>query len=141
VTFSSDTNPADTESSLRAASSSTISRTPTPKKDRSPPPKESPPGASENEYPFKLLMVLSAAFMAFAHGSNDASNAAAPYAAVIELYEYGEISSHRPISDGVLLGCGVGIVMGLLIWGYKTVEVVGEKIALNSLLLKDMLHK
>jgi len=81
-----------------------------------------------NETPFKFLMIFSAAFVAFAHGSNDVSNAAAPYAAMVEYYRYGEISFHSAIPPAVTIECGVGIVVGLFVLGYKTLETVGEKI-------------
>jgi len=81
-----------------------------------------------NEQPFKFLMVTSAAFMAFAHGSNDVSNAAAPFVPVIEMYRVGYIHCKSSVPLVVLVGCGIGIVLGLFILGYKTLETVGEKI-------------
>jgi len=73
-------------------------------------------------------MMISAAFVAFAHGSNDVSNAAGPYAAIVEYYQTGKISADGSIPISVIIGCGVGIVLGLFILGYKTLETVGEKI-------------
>eukprot|EP01124_Arcella_intermedia_P017991 TRINITY_DN2496_c0_g1_i2.p1 TRINITY_DN2496_c0_g1~~TRINITY_DN2496_c0_g1_i2.p1 ORF type:complete len:403 (-),score=72.03 TRINITY_DN2496_c0_g1_i2:8-1216(-) len=85
--------------------------------------------AGESELPFKILMVVSAAFVAFAHGSNDVSNAAAPFAAMVEFKNFGEISTSTDrVPYSVILGCGVGIVVGLLALGYKTLATVGEKI-------------
>jgi len=81
-----------------------------------------------NETPFKFLMVVSAAFVAFAHGSNDVSNAAGPYAAIVELHQTGTILPGGSVPSSVVVGCGVGIVLGLFILGYKTLETVGEKI-------------
>jgi len=73
-------------------------------------------------------MITSAAFVAFAHGSNDVSNAAGPYAAMVELYQTGTISPEGVVPVSVIIGCGVGIVLGLFVLGYKTLETVGEKI-------------
>jgi PiT family inorganic phosphate transporter len=81
-----------------------------------------------NETPFKFLMIFSAAFVAFAHGSNDVSNAAAPYAAMVEFYRYGQIRDDSAIPSAVIIECGVGIVVGMFVLGYKTLETVGEKI-------------
>jgi len=81
-----------------------------------------------NETPFKFLMIFSAAFVAFAHGSNDVSNAAAPYAAMVEYYRNGQISFDSSIPSAVIIECGIGIVVGMFVLGYKTLETVGEKI-------------
>jgi len=86
------------------------------------------PQKEANEAPFKFLMMISAAFVAFAHGSNDVSNAAGPYAAIVEYYQNGKISTDGSIPISVIVGCGIGIVLGLFILGYKTLETVGEKI-------------
>jgi PiT family inorganic phosphate transporter len=90
--------------------------------------KDTPVKESLNETPFKFLMIFSAAFVAFAHGSNDVSNAAAPYAAMVEYYRYGKISDKSAIPSAVIIECGVGIVVGMFVLGYKTLETVGEKI-------------
>ena len=77
---------------------------------------------------FATLMVLSACFLAFAHGANDVANAIGPLAAVIEIVKTGEIADSAPVPLWILLLGGAGIVIGLATWGYKVMETVGKKI-------------
>lgn len=69
--------------------------------------------------------------VAFAHGSNDVSNAVGPVAALWEYRNTGTISTD---GDGgsvpfwlLLLG-GVGIVLGVGTLGHRVMKTVGEKI-------------
>ncbi|MBI22153.1 MAG: phosphate permease [Roseibacillus sp.] len=77
---------------------------------------------------FATLMVLSACFLAFAHGANDVANAIGPLAAVVEIVKTGEIADSAPVPLWILLLGGAGIVIGLATWGYKVMETVGKKI-------------
>ncbi|MEE2623754.1 MAG: inorganic phosphate transporter [Verrucomicrobiota bacterium] len=77
---------------------------------------------------FGLLMVLSACFLAFAHGANDVANAIGPLAAVVDIVQSGEIAEKSAVPIWVLLLGGAGIVIGLATWGYKVMETVGKKI-------------
>jgi PiT family inorganic phosphate transporter len=77
---------------------------------------------------FGLLMVLSACFLAFAHGANDVANAIGPLAAVVDIVQSGEIAKKSAVPIWVLLLGGAGIVIGLATWGYKVMETVGKKI-------------
>ena len=77
---------------------------------------------------FGLLMVLSACFLAFAHGANDVANAIGPLAAVVDIVQSGEIAEKSAVPIWVLLLGGAGIVIGLATWGYKVMETVGRKI-------------
>jgi PiT family inorganic phosphate transporter len=75
------------------------------------------------------FQVLSACFVAFAHGSNDVGNAVAPLAAIAYIRRTGSV----PLDDfsvplWILLLGGAGIVTGLGIWGKKVIATVGEKI-------------
>jgi PiT family inorganic phosphate transporter len=77
---------------------------------------------------FGLLMVLSACFLAFAHGANDVANAIGPLAAVVDIVQSGEIAKKSAVPIWILLLGGAGIVIGLATWGYKVMETVGKKI-------------
>ena len=77
---------------------------------------------------FATLMVLSACFLAFAHGANDVANAIGPLAAVVEILKTGAIADEAPVPIWILLLGGAGIVIGLATWGYKVMETVGKKI-------------
>eukprot|EP01116_Phalansterium_solitarium_P004275 TRINITY_DN15236_c0_g1_i1.p1 TRINITY_DN15236_c0_g1~~TRINITY_DN15236_c0_g1_i1.p1 ORF type:complete len:472 (+),score=179.50 TRINITY_DN15236_c0_g1_i1:57-1472(+) len=82
--------------------------------------------AEENFVP---LMVLSAVFVAFGHGSNDVANAVGPFAAVIE---YKSTATINPNGDSIPVWIiamgGLGIVLGLCIWGHRVMKTVGEDI-------------
>ncbi len=77
---------------------------------------------------FAVLMVFTAAAMAFAHGSNDVANAVGPMAAVISIAQSGELASKSALPSWVLLVGAIGIVIGLATLGYKVMATVGENI-------------
>ncbi len=75
------------------------------------------------------FQVISACFVAFAHGSNDVGNAVAPLAAIVYIRRTGSF----PLNDfsvpfWILVLGGVGIVVGLTIWGKNVIATVGEGI-------------
>lgn len=77
---------------------------------------------------FGALMVLTACAMAFAHGSNDVANAIGPLAAINSIVQSGELSQNSALPIWILLVGGVGIVLGLAMYGRKVIETVGSKI-------------
>jgi PiT family inorganic phosphate transporter len=78
---------------------------------------------------FGVLMVVTACAMAFAHGSNDVANAVGPVAAIVSIVESGgEIAQKSSLSIWILLVGGAGIVMGLMMYGYKVMSTVGNNI-------------
>lgn len=77
---------------------------------------------------FGFLMILSACFLAFAHGANDVANAIGPVAAIVDIVRSGAISKTSQVPIWILLMGGAGIVMGLATWGYRVIETVGKKI-------------
>lgn len=75
------------------------------------------------------FQVLSACFVAFAHGSNDVGNAIAPLAAIVQLQATGKVPvTDLSISLWILVLGGIGIVAGLAIWGKNVITTVGEGI-------------
>lgn len=80
------------------------------------------------EKTFGALMVLTACAMAFAHGSNDVANAIGPLAAINSIVSTGELSQKSPLPLWILFVGGVGIVLGLAMYGRKVIETVGSKI-------------
>lgn len=79
------------------------------------------------EKKFIGLQIATACLMAFAHGSNDVSNAIGPLYAVFSMYGYTTFGPLNLTTVLLLLG-GVGIVIGLATWGYKVIDTVGTKI-------------
>ena len=80
------------------------------------------------ESAFALLMIVTAASIAFAHGSNDVANAIGPVSAIISVTMEGEIASKTAVNSWVLLLGGIGIVFGLAMLGGKVIATVGNKI-------------
>jgi inorganic phosphate transporter, PiT family len=73
--------------------------------------------------------VLSACFVAFAHGSNDVGNAIAPLAVINYIQETAKVPiNYLPIPLWILIIGGIGIVAGLAIWGEKVITTIGEGI-------------
>jgi len=77
---------------------------------------------------FRPLLVLSAAIVAFGHGANDVANPIGPFAAVLEIYNKGEIRAKPEIPVWVLMLGATSFILGILMWGYKTIHTVGTKI-------------
>lgn len=78
---------------------------------------------------FGVLMVVTACGMAFAHGSNDVANAIGPVAAVVGIINNGGVVAAKSILPlWVLLLGGVGIVLGLAMYGRKVIATVGKQI-------------
>ena len=76
---------------------------------------------------FLVLQVITACFVAFAHGSNDVANAVGPMAAVYGALNDG-VATKVTVPHRVLLIGAAGIVVGLATYGYKIMATVGEKI-------------
>ncbi|MDJ1179840.1 inorganic phosphate transporter [Roseofilum sp. BLCC_M91] len=78
---------------------------------------------------FAQFQVISACFVAFAHGSNDVGNAIAPLAVISQIRQ-SEIlipgDFHVPLWS--LMVGAIGIVVGLALWGKNVISTVGENI-------------
>lgn len=77
---------------------------------------------------FAVLMIFSACAMAFAHGSNDVSNAVGPLAAIVSTVETGHVMAQTTVPSWVLFLGACGLVIGLLTLGYKVMMTIGKKI-------------
>jgi phosphate/sulfate permease len=77
---------------------------------------------------FIYLQILSAGFVAFAHGANDVANAIGPLAAVINIVKTGTVVMESAVPTWVLALGGAGIIIGLATWGWRVIETVGKRI-------------
>ncbi|MEM8610047.1 MAG: inorganic phosphate transporter [Myxococcota bacterium] len=82
---------------------------------------------ARTERAFMVLQVMTACFVAFAHGSNDVANAVGPLAAVFGAVREG-VTETVQVPYRVLLIGAVGIVVGLATYGYKIMATIGKKI-------------
>jgi solute carrier family 20 (sodium-dependent phosphate transporter) len=78
---------------------------------------------------FSFLQILTACFGSFVHGGNDVSNAIAPLVSIWLIYTEGTASQKAETPIYMLVFGGVGIALGLFIWGKKVIETIGRKIA------------
>jgi PiT family inorganic phosphate transporter len=78
---------------------------------------------------FAVLMIVTACAMAFAHGSNDVANAIGPLAAVVSIVgNNGEIGAKSELAWWILPLGGVGIILGLAIFGQRVMATIGTGI-------------
>lgn len=81
---------------------------------------------------FRYVQVFTCCCDSFAHGANDVANSIGPFAAIYMIYKSGEVSKKQELGDDAywILGLGgVGICVGLALYGYKIMEVLGTKMA------------
>ena len=78
---------------------------------------------------FVWLQVIAAAYVAFAHGANDRSNAIGPMAAVYQvLSNDGQLEAVADVPAWLVLLGSVGIAIGVVTWGWRVMETIGSKI-------------
>jgi len=77
---------------------------------------------------FIYLQILSAGFVAFAHGANDVANAIGPLAAVLNIVKTDAVAMKSAVPTWVLALGGIGIIVGLATWGWRVIETVGKRI-------------
>ncbi|KAM4635545.1 sodium-dependent phosphate transporter 1-B [Polymixia lowei] len=75
---------------------------------------------------FQFLQILTACFGSFAHGGNDVSNAIGPLVALWLLYETSDVDSKAATPIWLLLYGGVGICVGLWVWGRRVIQTMGK---------------
>ena len=87
---------------------------------------------SKTEEVFKYLQIFTAICDAFSHGANDVANAIGPFAAIWVIYKSGgDIDKNASMDNDAywILGLGgVGIAMGLFVYGKKITYAIGEKL-------------
>jgi PiT family inorganic phosphate transporter len=79
---------------------------------------------------FVWLQIITAAYVAFAHGANDRSNAIGPMAAVWQVLssDGGQLLEEAPIPLWLILLGSAGIAIGVMTWGWRVMETIGKKI-------------
>lgn len=81
---------------------------------------------------FKYIQVFTVCCDAFAHGANDVANSIGPFAAIYIIYDTHVVVDESDLGDDaywILAFGGVGIVIGLAVYGYKIIQVLGTDMA------------
>ena len=77
---------------------------------------------------FVWLQVITACYVAFAHGANDMSNAIGPMAAVWQIHQHDVLQSEATIPFWLILLGSAGITLGVMTWGARVMVTIGKKI-------------
>jgi len=80
---------------------------------------------------FKSLQIFTAICDSFSHGANDVANAIGPFAAIYMIGRDGAVIKEVEMGSEAywILGFGgVGISLGLLVYGYKIIHAIGLKL-------------
>jgi sodium-dependent phosphate transporter len=85
----------------------------------------------EVEQLFTFVQVFTACILSFAHGANDVANAIAPVAAILAIH-HGTYGPSADVPFWLLALGGLGIVLGLALYGYKVMKTIGFKLAAIS---------
>ncbi len=77
---------------------------------------------------FTIPLIFAAALLSFAHGANDVANAVGPLAAIFDALSNTTISAKASIPLWVMVTGGVGISVGLALFGPRLIKTVGSEI-------------
>ena len=77
---------------------------------------------------FAYLQVLTASYVAFAHGANDVANAIGPLAAIFSVVKTKSVAMQVEVPIWMLAIGGVAVGGGLLAFGTRVMETIGGKI-------------
>ncbi|MBW1863737.1 MAG: inorganic phosphate transporter [Deltaproteobacteria bacterium] len=85
-------------------------------------------GNSPAESVFAKLQVITACYVAFAHGANDVANAIGPLAAIFSVVKTKSVALQVEVPIWMLLGGGIAVGGGLLAFGTRVMETIGKNI-------------
>jgi len=77
---------------------------------------------------FTIPLIFAAAMLSFAHGANDVANAVGPLAAIYDALAHTTISAKAAIPLWVMVTGGIGISIGLALFGPRLIKTVGTEI-------------
>jgi solute carrier family 20 (sodium-dependent phosphate transporter) len=85
----------------------------------------------KTEYTFRYLQIFTAICDSFSHGANDVANAIGPFAAMWAIHNSTDLSKKNDMDSDAywILGLGgIGIALGLFLYGYKITHAIGTKL-------------
>eukprot|EP01134_Creolimax_fragrantissima_P006979 CFRG6979T1 len=75
---------------------------------------------------FAAAQIIDACYLSFNHGANDIANVAGPVAGVWGIYTTGTTASEYDTPLWIICVMGVGIAVGLAIWGAPVMRTIGQ---------------
>jgi len=81
---------------------------------------------------FRRIQIGTSCYVALAQGANDVANAIGPLAVIYFIVTTGTLGTQVPVPNFLLLFGGVGIAIGIAMWGYRVMETVGTRITTLS---------
>ncbi|MEM3163418.1 MAG: inorganic phosphate transporter [Desulfurococcaceae archaeon] len=85
--------------------------------------------SNASRFIFKELLLYASIAMAFSHGAHDAANAAGPLFIIMHASGLWFTNSREVLMLALLIS-GIGISLGIIMWGYTVIETIGAKITL-----------
>jgi len=85
----------------------------------------------KTEYTFRYLQIFTAICDSFSHGANDVANAIGPFAAMWAIHNSQDLNKKNDMDADAywILGLGgVGIAVGLFLYGYRIMHAIGTKL-------------
>jgi sodium-dependent phosphate transporter len=86
---------------------------------------------NRTEEVFKYLQIFTAICDSFSHGANDVANSIGPFAAIFTIWKVGRVEEDSVMDENaywILSIGGIGISLGLLLYGYKIMIAIGTKL-------------
>ncbi len=78
---------------------------------------------------FKRIQVLTSSYGCFSHGANDVANAIGPIALILTIERTGTSATGIvEVPRYILFVGGLGIALGILVYGYKVMQTLGHNI-------------
>ncbi len=77
---------------------------------------------------FVYLQIITACYVAFAHGANDVANAVGPLAAIFAVVKTKTVSMQVEVPIWMLASGGAAVGVGLLAFGARVMQTIGKKI-------------
>jgi inorganic phosphate transporter, PiT family len=77
---------------------------------------------------FLYLQIITACYVAFAHGANDVANAVGPLAAIFAVVKTQTVSMQVEVPAWMLAAGGAAVGGGLLAFGSRVMQTIGKKI-------------
>jgi PiT family inorganic phosphate transporter len=77
---------------------------------------------------FRWLQVMTACYVALAHGANDVANAIGPLAGIYIIVITGSVVQEAQVPFFLLVIGGIVIAIGVITWGHRVIQTVGLKI-------------